>query len=72
MGNTSRTDHTRPLSATRRPQNYLDARHEVTFYGISRLVLSTESETISSALNGTDLPNLHIDITAACGAAGPL
>ncbi|EIW59085.1 uncharacterized protein TRAVEDRAFT_122627 [Trametes versicolor FP-101664 SS1] len=34
--------------------NYLDARHEVTFYGISRLVLSTESETISSALNGDE------------------
>ncbi|OJT08068.1 Protein BZZ1 [Trametes pubescens] len=34
--------------------NYLDARHEVTFYGISRAVLSTESETISSALNGDE------------------
>ncbi|KAI0632446.1 hypothetical protein C8Q77DRAFT_1125758 [Trametes polyzona] len=34
--------------------NYLDAQHELTFYGTSRVVLSTESETISSALNGDE------------------
>ncbi|KAI0357415.1 hypothetical protein OH77DRAFT_1450808 [Trametes cingulata] len=34
--------------------NYLDARHELTFYATSGTVLSTESETISSALNGDE------------------
>ncbi|KAI0373757.1 hypothetical protein BV20DRAFT_962334 [Pilatotrama ljubarskyi] len=32
--------------------NYLDAQHELIFYTTSGTVLSTESETISSALNG--------------------
>ncbi|KAI0826761.1 hypothetical protein BC628DRAFT_1516154 [Trametes gibbosa] len=34
--------------------SYLDAQHELTFYGISRVVLSTELDTISLALNGDE------------------
>ncbi|KAI9061334.1 hypothetical protein FKP32DRAFT_948969 [Trametes sanguinea] len=34
--------------------NYLDARHEFTFYATSGVVLSTESETIAAALQGDE------------------
>ncbi|KAH9890020.1 hypothetical protein C8Q73DRAFT_706343 [Cubamyces lactineus] len=34
--------------------NYLDAQHELTFYAMSGVVLSAESETISAALQGDE------------------
>ncbi|KAH9851537.1 hypothetical protein C2E23DRAFT_829605 [Lenzites betulinus] len=34
--------------------SYLDAQHELAFYGTSHVVLSTELDTISSALNGDE------------------